>query len=227
MIKEKKRVPVRITRNEKFMLDNREIVLHDFTKRPLTIDDLMLHVRIEKGTPVERDCSCDSDFMIKNIHELGKSVRHAYINVAGKNKPIVLVMDNAGGHGRNDVKKDYEDVLNRDYKIIVHWQVPNSPETNLLDLGAWMALQSIVEKKHRLKIMHKDVLAKTIEANFSCLSEAVLERIYGRWLKVLDLIIKDNGNNDLVEKDRGLTNNPIDPSVTVEATGEEDVISTE
>ena len=227
VIKEKKRVPVRITRNEKFMLDNREIVLHDFTKRPLTIDDLMLHVRIEKGTPVERDCSCDSDFMIKNIHELGKSVRHAYRNVAGKNKPIVLVMDNAGGHGRNDVKKDYEDVLNRDYKIIVHWQVPNSPETNLLDLGAWMALQSIVEKKHRLKIMHKDVLAKTIEANFSCLSEAVLERIYGRWLKVLDLIIKDKGNNDLVEKDRGLTNNPIDPSVTVEATGEEDVISTE
>ena len=87
-------------------------------------------------------------------------------------------MDNAGGHGKNDIKKDYEQILKEEYNIVVHWQIPNSPETNLLDLGAWMALQSIEEKHHRLLIMYKDVLAKTIEGSFSCLSETVLEKIH-------------------------------------------------
>ena len=33
----------------------------------------------------------------------------------------------------------------------------------------------------------------------------ILKKITTRWEKVLDLIIKDNGGNDLVESERGLT----------------------
>ena len=133
------------------------------------------------------------------------------------------------GHffGKDDAKKGYEQILRDDYNILVHWQIPNSPETNLLDLGAWMALQCIVEKKHRLKLMDKDILAKTIEENFACLLEDVLERIHTRWLKVLDLILKDSGSNDLVEKDRGLTSNLINLTTISDDTGEEDVIATD
>ena len=159
---------------------------------------------------VEKDCSCDSDFMIEHIHEIGKKIRKSYENVITSDKPIVLIMDNAGGHGRNDVKKEYEKILRLDYNVHVHWQVANSPETNLLDLGAWMALQSIVEKNHRLLVLNKDVLAKTVEAAFPCLNDDVLTRIHERWIKVLDLIITDKGNNDMVEKDRGLKKNPME-----------------
>ena len=208
-VKEKRKVPIRITREEIFTLKDRELSMENMEKRSLTLADLLIHVRVEKGTMVEKDCSCDSDYMIENIHHIGKSIREAYKNVVKKDKPIVLFMDNAGGHGRDDVKKDYEEILRRDYKVIVHWQIANSPETNLLDLGAWMALQSVVEKKHRLLSLHKDVLARTVEAAFPCLDDAVLTRIHERWLKVLDLIIEDKGNNNMVEKNRGLKKNPM------------------
>ena len=35
------------------------------------------------------------------------------------------------------------------YKIEIVQQVPRSPETNVLDIGIWMSLQSAVEKEHR------------------------------------------------------------------------------
>ena len=96
--------------------------------------------------------------------------------------------------------------------------------TNLLDLGAWMALQSIVEKKHRLLMKEKNSLAKTVEIDVACLPEGVLDGIHKRWKKVLNLIIEDEGNNDKVEGDRGLKKNPIDlASEEGEVTGEETV----
>ena len=44
-------------------------------------------------------------------------------------------MDNAGGHDKIEVTKAYVEKLEKDYNITVVWQVPHSPETNLLDLG--------------------------------------------------------------------------------------------
>ena len=209
-VRVKQKVPIRIQRDEFYIFKDKYVTNQNMEKISLTMADLLLHVRVEKGTMVEKDCSCDSDFMIEHIHEIGKKIRKSYENVITSDKPIVLIMDNAGGHGRNDVKKEYEKILRLDYNVHVHWQVANSPETNLLDLGAWMALQSIVEKKHRLLVLNKDVLAKTVETAFPCLDDAVLTRIHERWIKVLDLIITDKGNNDMVEQDRGLKKNPME-----------------
>ena len=50
----------------------------------------------------------------------------------------------AGGHGTNEGKCEYEKILLEDHNIILVWQVPNSPETNMLYLGAWMSIQSVV-----------------------------------------------------------------------------------
>ena len=85
--------------------------MENMEKRVLTMDDLLLHVRVEKGTQVEKDCYCDLEFMIEHTHEIGQKIRNAYKKVTTDDKPIVLFMDNAGGHGRNDVKKDYEVIL--------------------------------------------------------------------------------------------------------------------
>ena len=158
---------------------------------------------------MQRDTTCDSEFMMEHVDEIGSSIRDAYKKIVPPDKPIVLIMDNAGGHGRKDVKKDYETILKEKYNVIVHWQIANSPETNLLDLGAWMSLQCIVEKHHCLLVKDKDALAQTVESGFACLLEKVLTCIHRRWLKVLDLIIEDNGNNDKVESDRGLKANPM------------------
>ena len=46
-------------------------MMGNMEKISLTMDDLLLHVRVKKGTMIEKDCSCDSDFMVVNIHEIG------------------------------------------------------------------------------------------------------------------------------------------------------------
>ena len=224
----KKKEPICIKRGDKNsnILVGRTVRIEDMSTTALTLDDLILHVAVEAGTLVERDCSCNSDFMEEHIHEIVTKIGNAYKNVTTVAKPIVLFMDNAGGHGCINVKKSYEIILCEQYNILVFWQVANSPESNLLDLGAWMALQSVVEKKHRMLMLNKDVLANTVEAAFLCLDDAVITHIHERWLKVLDLIIKDNGNNDLVESDRGLKHNPLNSSEgsdTNQVDGEEDV----
>ena len=86
-------------------------------------------------------------------------------------------------------------------------QIPRSPETNLLDLGTWMSLQSRVESIQQSKVMRPDTLAESVLDAWKSFSEngEILKKISKRWDKVLDLIIKDNGGNDLVESERGLT----------------------
>ena len=58
---------------------------------------------------------------------------------------IYLVMDNMGGHGTHEAVLEYSDYLVVNYNIVFHHQVPRSPETKMLDLGAWMTIQSKVQ----------------------------------------------------------------------------------
>jgi len=113
-------------------------------------------------------------------------------------------MDNAGGHGTDKVKKQYVQLLKDKYNIIVVWQCPNSPETNLLDLGIWMSLQSLVKKIHKCRRVHPNVLAYTVKESFNKFeSTTKFSNIWNRWQKVLELIVVGNGGNDLCEMNRG------------------------
>lgn len=71
-------------------------------------------------------------------------------------------MDNAGGHGTIQAKSDFVSILQKEYNVIVDWQVANSPESNMLDLGAWMLMQSCVEMLHNNKVMEENVLTSGI-----------------------------------------------------------------
>ena len=82
--------------------------------------------------------------------------------------------------------------------IFIEWQVPNSPETNLLDLGIWMAIQSYAEMLHKNKVMQADVLADSVEKAWDVLSSSVLTKVHERWKLVLKLILAGKGSNDLV-----------------------------
>ena len=118
-------------------------------------------------------------------------------------------IDNAGGHGTNDAIEQYRELLFRKYKVQLLHQVPNSPETNLLDLGVWRAIQSLVEKLSFCGRHDANVLDKTVQQAWLQFPAATVEKVYQRWLLGLDLIMKDNGGNRLVETHRGkLTNDP-------------------
>lgn len=163
-------------------------VLHD-----LKIEDLMLHVEVLKGDPVEADTNCDSKFMMDSIDEIGIAIRNSF-HWVDRDVPIILFMDNAGGHGT---------------------------ETNHLDLGFWASLQSYVEHLHRLRRMEKNALARSVREAFNLIDGfRVLGNIAQRWEIVMDLIIKGNGTNDLVEMNRGLKKSLVDqqlPNVNPEA----------
>ena len=91
-------------------------------------------------------------------------------------------MDNAGGHGKKEIKEEYVKKLKEKYNVEVEWQIPNSPETNMLDLGTWFALQSKVEMNHRNKVMNKDVLATTVEKcwNDVDMNKDILKKVHMR-----------------------------------------------
>ena len=135
--------------------------------------------------------------MMDNIRQIGEAVRLSHQNVDSF-VPIYLFMDNAGGHGKILVKEEYSKILKEEYNVLVEWQTSNSPELNLLDLGIWMAIQSIVEKFHRNKVVTKDALSRSVYNAFNEIDNKILAKVHERWVKVLDLIVKGDGSNDLV-----------------------------
>ena len=68
-------------------------------------------------------------------------------------------MDDAGGHGTDEAKEAHVNV-SKEKSIEVIWQVPWLPETNMLDLWAWMSIQSVVQRVHFNQRCHHDALAK-------------------------------------------------------------------
>ena len=57
-------------------------------------------------------------------------------------------MNNAGGHGTKATIDAYVSLLEEKHNVVCVFQHPRSPATNMLDLGVWMAFQSLVEKLH-------------------------------------------------------------------------------
>ena len=54
-------------------------------------------------------------------------------------------MDNAGGQGTFDMKREYGKILRDKFNVVILWQIPNLPESNMLDLGVWTTIQSVIE----------------------------------------------------------------------------------
>ena len=104
-------------------------------------------------------------------------------------------MDNAGGHGTNDAKTQYTEAL-KEFNIEIIWQVPRSPETNMLDLGVWASIQSKVEKVHHMKCCQHDALARSVMTAWNTyLDEGAFTRVFNRLRVVLSCIVDDGGGN--------------------------------
>jgi len=170
---------------------------------PLELRDLELFVQQAAGDEVDEDVSCDSTFMLEKIPAIGGALREKFHWVP-ENETIYLFMDNAGGHGTNDAIQEYTNRLWADYKVQIVWQVPRSPETNMLDLGVWMSIQAAVTRVHYMRRCHHDALARSVEEAWnSYLSPLSFERVHRRLRVVLTCIVDDKGGNELVESKRG------------------------
>ena len=147
--------------------------------------------------------------MQKNIRKIGEAIRLAYHWTKKEDTAIYLVIDNAGGHGTVGTKNKYAVLLEREYNIIIIWQIPNSPETNMLDVGVWASIQSMVEDIRRQLVMRNDELMNSVDKAFGRvgLESKALTNIYNRWIRVLKLIIHGQGDNSLVEECRGKNDN--------------------
>ena len=143
--------------------------------------------------------------MMSHIRDIGRAIRSTYSFLPATH-PIFLFMDNAGGHGKTEIKSEYENILKNEFGVIIEWQVPNSPETNMLDLGVWVALQSKVEEIHRGKVLQSNELAISVNQAFDSISSDILSLVHDRWRLVLRLIVSGRGTNEVVEEHRGALN---------------------
>ncbi|KAG7373068.1 hypothetical protein IV203_033792 [Nitzschia inconspicua] len=110
-------------------------------------------------------------------------------------------MNNAGGHGSHDAMAQYTSVLWNEYKVQLVWQIPRSPETNML---IWMSIQAVVTRAHHRRGSHPDALARSVEdARNDYLSPSAFQNLHKRLKIVLHYIVDDNGGNSLVERKRG------------------------
>jgi hypothetical protein len=169
---------------------------------PLTLQHTELYVQRKKGELVEKDVTCDSQFMLDNMEHIGATIRSKFHWVP-KEMTIYLIMDNAGGHGTKDAIAQYVADIKQDHNVEIVWQVPRGPEMNLLDLGSWTSLQSWVEKSHRGRRTNVDALAFTCFQAWETFGSEVFDKVYERWERVLKIVVADNGDNSRVDDFRG------------------------
>ena len=155
---------VKIMDDDDVFISNLKIRRNDNSALPnsdISIDDLKVQIRYILDDEIEVDASCDSEFMIPAMDRVGLAIRKAYHWIPASVK-CYLVMDNAGGHGTNEAKEQYVNLLETKYNITTIFQIPRSPYTNVLDLGVWMSLQAAVEREHYLKRCNVDDLVNSV-----------------------------------------------------------------
>lgn len=154
---------------------------------------------MKRGDIIDEDCLCDSAFMLQTMPEVGLAIRAAFHWIE-EEAPIYLLIDNAGGHGMKEAKEEYTQAL-EEYNVRVVWQVPQSPEMNMLDLGVWRSIQSVVERIHHTRRCNHDALAMSVEEAWkNYLNAEAFKRVFARLNTVMDCILEDNGGNALVEQ---------------------------
>ena len=113
-------------------------------------------------------------------------------------------MDNAGGHGKNDIITQYTLNLKVKYNVTIIHQVPRSPYCNTLDLGVWCSLQASVENTHFMQQCYTEALVRSVYETWSTVQMSlVVSNVFTKLQHFICLINKGNGGNDLVEEKKG------------------------
>ena len=171
---------------------------------PLQLVDLKLKVRYKVDDIIERDTTCDSKYMLEAMRRVAVNMRSKLFWVK-MSTPLYLVMDNAGGHGTDQCVSNYTTILKQEYNIEIIQQIPRSPYTNVLDLGVWAGLQSMVERAHFMKRCNLEALVRTVYSVWNTGKlDTIIRKVFLRLERVLALINEGKGSNDRVEDNRGV-----------------------
>jgi len=134
----------------------------------LTLDELTLKaVSHTKGKKFADDCEVNGDWLSEFFEkEGGPAIRTAFDEICTAqglplNHEVRLQIDGAGGHG-GDAIKEMQVMMKRDFNINLVVQPPNSPESNVLDLGIWRAIQARVDTLGMGHRRDPEVLANTV-----------------------------------------------------------------
>jgi len=178
-------------------------------QRALRLSDIDITQFLPAGSLVEREVTCDSHFMLEHLPDIGYEIRQKMPWIP-EEEIIYLVMDNAGGHGTREAINEYTRDLLENYHIEIIHQAARLPETNALDLGVWMSVQSHVERAHRNRARDPDTLALTVQESWRDLPSDPIQKIFDRIPVNLELIVENRGSNDFVETRRGRQEHRLD-----------------
>ena len=68
--------------------------------------------------------------MLMHMREIGEALRNDTYSFLSDDNPISLFVDNTGGHGKNGVEEQYENISKDKFNVEIEWQVvyPNCPK---------------------------------------------------------------------------------------------------
>jgi hypothetical protein len=102
-------------------------------------------------------------------------------------------MDNAGGHGTKVAIEEYTQNLRENFNIVIVHQPPRSPDTNVLDLGLWNAIQSRVDETHRTRTIQAESLAESTKTAWAGLPIQTITNVFGKLPNIWEKIIESGG----------------------------------
>ena len=89
---------------------------------------------------------------------------------------------------------EYTTLLKEEFNVEIIHQVPRLPYTNVLNLGIWRSLQSIVKYKHYMRCCNTYVLCRTvIDAWNGGNLNNIIGKVFTRMEKVICLLKKEKG----------------------------------
>ena len=125
------------------------------------LSEISLKVRNQEHDTVEKDCSCDSEYMLSAMNRVGEAIRQSFHWVP-IDELVYLFIDGAGGHGTKEAIVEYKNNLQENFNIQLVFQVPRTPDSNDLDLGVWCGLQAAVKKTHFMRRCEVNVLVRSV-----------------------------------------------------------------
>jgi hypothetical protein len=145
----------------------------------LTMEDIDLSCSLCQGIIVECEVICNSAFMLENL-PLNVAELCQNLHWVHPEESIYLVIDNAGGHGAQEVIEECTWVLLEKFNIVIIWQSARSPEENALDFGIWMSVQSHAERRSCDRCRDPDSLAISVEEAWNNLPIEEVQQLFNR-----------------------------------------------
>ncbi len=167
-----------------------------------TIHDVNLSLSYPQETIIEREVNGNCQFMLRILPEIATEICQQ-LHIVPRNEPIYLVMDNAGGHRKQEAREEYTRRLRDGFNIVIIQQSACSPEVSALDLGIWMSVQSAVEYMHQERRRDPDGLSISVQEASQHLLEDTIHWVFKRIPIALRLIVDCGGDNINVEERRG------------------------